>query len=149
MVKPLRSVVAQIHAFEHARPVLRLGAAGAGLNFDEARVGVHRVRKHAAEFEIGDTRLDLARIVFDRFERGVVLFVLGHLEQFKQIVGLRVDFLQRDHHAVEQLLLLAEFLSARLIVPDRGVFQRYVHFFELRCLVIVVKDTSAVPARDA
>ena len=50
-LKPLRSQYLQVHAQQHRRPVLRLGAAGAGLDVDEAVARVERVGEHAAELE--------------------------------------------------------------------------------------------------
>ena len=48
----LALAIAQIHALQHLRPVLRFGAAGAGLDVDEAIVGIHRIGEHAAEFHV-------------------------------------------------------------------------------------------------
>jgi hypothetical protein len=44
----------QIHAQQHGRPVLSLGAAGTGLNVEKRIVRVHLARKHALEFELLD-----------------------------------------------------------------------------------------------
>ena len=52
---------AQVHAQQHLGPVLRLGAAGAGLNVEERVVRVHLAREHAAELE----PLELLRHAFD------------------------------------------------------------------------------------
>jgi hypothetical protein len=38
---------AQVHAQQHLRPVLRLGAAGAGLDVDEAVAAIHLAGEHA------------------------------------------------------------------------------------------------------
>jgi len=139
--------VAQVHAFEHARPVLGLGATGAGLDFDEAVVGVHRVAEHATEFELLDLALQLAEIGLDRLEGVVVVLGLGELEEILEVARLRVDLLQRQYHVFELALFLAELLRALGVVPDGRVFQRAVNFFELRCFHIVVKDTSVVRDR--
>ncbi len=53
-LEALALAVAQVHAPQHRGPVLRLGAAGAGLDVDEAVVRVQRVVEHAPEFELGD-----------------------------------------------------------------------------------------------
>ena len=42
-----RGAPAQIHAQQHLRPVLRLGAAGAGLDVEEGAVRVHLAAEHA------------------------------------------------------------------------------------------------------
>jgi len=48
------------------------------------------------------------------------------------------------HHVVEQLLFLAQFLGALGVVPDLGVLEFAVQFFESSFLEIDVKDTSEV-----
>ena len=54
---------AQVHAQQHLGPVLRLGAAGAGLDVDEGVVGVHLAGEHALEFQLADALLQLGDIV--------------------------------------------------------------------------------------
>jgi hypothetical protein len=58
-LEALALAVAQVLAQQHRRPVARLGAAGAGLDVDEAVVRVGRVREHAAEFDVADARASL------------------------------------------------------------------------------------------
>ena len=57
----LALAVLGVHALEHLRPVLRLGAARAGLDVDEAVVRVERIGEHAAEFQVGHDLPELAR----------------------------------------------------------------------------------------
>ncbi len=51
-LKPLAFRPARIHAQQHVRPILALGAAGAGMDFEVGVVGIGLARKQ---------RLDLAR----------------------------------------------------------------------------------------
>ena len=118
----LALAVAQVHALEHAGPVLRLGTTGACLDLDEAGVFVHGVGEHAAEFEFANQFLQLGHVALDRLEGVVVVFGLGHLEQFEQIVRLLLDFIQRQHDAFEHFLFLAQILGALRVVPDLRVF---------------------------
>jgi hypothetical protein len=48
------------------------------------------------------------------------------------------------HDEIKRLLFPAELLGALGIVPDLGIFERPVDFFEAYFLYIDVKDTSAV-----
>jgi len=57
-----------------------------------------------------------------------------------------VDLLERHDDAFEGLLFLAEFLGARGVVPDVGVFELLADFDQFFRLGIVVKDTSEVRA---
>ena len=69
-----------IHALKHARPVLRFGSAGAGLNFQEAVGFVMFLIEHALEFEMFDLFLEVVDIGFYRFQRGVIVLFFGHFK---------------------------------------------------------------------
>ena len=58
--------VTQVHALEHRRPVLRLGAARAGLDLDEAVVGVQRIVEHPLELEFADVPGEVGDVLLDR-----------------------------------------------------------------------------------
>ena len=64
-LEALALAVLQVHAQQHGGPVLRLGAAGAGLDVEEAVVRVRRVGEHAAEFECRHLLFDVGRIGLD------------------------------------------------------------------------------------
>ena len=53
-----RARPAQVHAQQHLRPVLRLGAAGAGLDVQEGVVRVHLAAEHALELEVAHACLE-------------------------------------------------------------------------------------------
>jgi hypothetical protein len=53
--------IAQVLAQQHRGPVLGFGAAGAGLDVDEAVVRVHRIVEHPAEFHAFDDFADFLR----------------------------------------------------------------------------------------
>ena len=72
----LALAVFQVHAQQHRRPVLRFGAAGAGLDVDEAVERVGRVVEHAAEFEGGELRFSMpAMSASTDMQRVVVVLV--------------------------------------------------------------------------
>ena len=145
-VEALAFGVAQIHALEHAGPVLGLGAAGAGLDFDEAGVAVHRVVEHAAELELAHPALEGGGVGFDGLHGVLVVLGGGELEEVSAVGEALVDLCERHDDAFEGLLLLAELLGARGVVPDVGVFELLADFDQLFSLVVVVKDTSEVRA---
>jgi hypothetical protein len=145
-LETLALAIAQVHPFEHAGPVLGFGAAGAGLDFDEARVAVHRVVEHAAEFEFADAVFKGGGVGFDGLHRFFVVFRRGKVEQIPAVGQTLIDFLQIDDDAFEGLLFLAEFLGAGGVVPDFGVFELFADFDQFFGLGIVVKDTSEVLA---
>jgi hypothetical protein len=65
----------QVHAEEHLRPVLRLGAARARLDVDVRTVGVHLAREHAPEFEPLDARSESLQVALDFGHRGGIVFI--------------------------------------------------------------------------
>jgi hypothetical protein len=138
--------VAQVHAFEHAGPVLRLGAAGAGLDLDEAVVRVERIVEHPLELEVGDLLAELGQIGLHRDQHAVIAAVaigLRHVEQLDCIGQAAGQPLHAADHVVQQLFLAPQLLGALGVVPDLGVFQLACYDRQPLLLGIDVKDTSA------
>jgi hypothetical protein len=135
--------VLQVHAYEHLGPVLRLGAARASLDVDEAVVRVERVGEHPPELERCDVLFEPRRFAPERFEGRRVLVCRGELEQLVGIGNATFDAIERFDDRVENLFLLAEFLRALRVVPQLGVFELAVQYVETRLFRLVVKDTSA------
>ena len=77
---------------------------------------------------------------------GLVAFLLAHLEQLGVVGQLARELVERDDHAAERLLLLAQLLGLFRVVPDRRVFQRCVYRAQAFELGIEVKDTSVALA---
>jgi len=121
-LEALAFAIAQVLAQQHRGPVLGFGAAGAGLDVDEAVGVVHRVAEHPAEFHRFDDLPDLFGVRAHRFEGGVVAFFARHREQVGGVKQVGSGFFQRQHDAFERFFLLAQILGAFLVVPDRGVF---------------------------
>ena len=134
----------QIHALEQGSPVLRLGAAGAGLDVDEAVPGIQRVGEHAAELEIRHRRLDLAHVLRDGFERGQIVLRARHRDQLAVVLQFLRDAIQRADYRFEGLALLADVLGALGVRPQGRIFGQPDYFVEAAALGGVVKDTSAV-----
>ena len=147
-LEALALAVAQVHAQQHRRPVLRLGAAGARLDVDEAVVRVHRIGEHAPEFEVGDAcsrasrRRPRPRSASRRRPRRARARRARALSS-----QARVELRQRADDAFERASFLAELLRALRVVPDLRVFELALDFREARRLHIEVKDTSAARRR--
>jgi len=80
---------AQIHAQQHLGPVLRLGAAGAGLDVQIGRGRIQLACEHAAEFELGERALISVQILADGLQRRAVVFIgrkLGKLSAAGQVL---------------------------------------------------------------
>jgi hypothetical protein len=133
---------AQVHAQQHLGPVLRLGAAGAGLDVDEAVGGVEFAGEHAAELELLHARGDLADVADHGLDGAFVVVRLGHVQKFRgveQAVGVLADL---GDGLLQRGALLAERLGPFGIVPDRRILQLAAYFLEPFDLGIEVKDTS-------
>ena len=81
----LALAVAQVHAQQHRRPVLRLGAAAARLDVDEAGARVHRMVEHPPELELADRLLEVGDVVAQRVQRRVVVLGARELEQLVDV----------------------------------------------------------------
>lgn len=127
-LEALAFAVLQVLAQQHRRPVARLGAAGAGLDVDEAIGGVHRAREHAAEFHVFDDGAHAGGVGLDGFDGVVVAFLAGQLEQLGGAGEVCVQLGQRQHDVLKRFLLAAQFLGAFRVVPDLGVFELFVDF---------------------
>src|SRR5262250_1303916 len=72
---------AQVHAQQHLRPILGLGAASPGLDVEERAVRVHLPTEHAPELEVTHLRLQALCVALDVARRGLIALAGGELEQ--------------------------------------------------------------------
>ncbi len=135
--------VAQVHALQHGGPVLRFGAAGAGLDVQEAVVRIQRIVEHALEFQLADLLGQRLDVDFDRGQRSIVRVGARHFEQFRGIAQVSAQSREATDHILQRFFLAAQFLCAFGIVPDLGVFERLGNFGQALLFGIDVKDTSA------
>ena len=133
--------VFQVLAQQHAGPVLRFGAARAGLDVDEAIAGVGRLVEHAAKFQLLDRALQALHVVGNGLQGGFVAFFAAHFIQLGVVGQVARQVVEHEHHVVEALFFLAQLLGFLGVVPDGGVFQRGVHGAQAVGLGRVVKDT--------
>jgi hypothetical protein len=119
----LAVAVLEVHALEHRRPILRLGAARASLDVDEAVVGVERIGEHAAEFERRDVLLDFGGLGSDLLERCLVVIGPGEAEELRRVREAGVDAPERADYRFQRLLFLAQLLRALGVIPELWVFE--------------------------
>ena len=138
---------AQIHPEEHFRPVLRLGAAGAGLDVEVRVVGIHFAGEHAPEFEALDARLEAPQVALHFGCGRRVVFLDGKRQQLVCIAETVRDLVEPDDDLLQPRPLLAESLRALGIVPDVRLFKFAPNLGQPFRLLIVVKDTSSTRPR--
>ena len=141
---------AHVHAHQHLGPVLRLGAAGAGVDLDIAVVGVGLA---------GQQALDLAplRLLGQRAQRRHavgdhrrVALGLGQLDQFERVGDLALQrCARRRSRPASRLRSRIMLLRGGGIVPEAGVLGAGVQFVEAGDGGIPVKDASSAARRTA
>ena len=99
--------------------------------------------EHTAEFHFRHGFLQRFRVRRDALQRGVVAFLLRHFEQVGAVAQALVELRQRLDDPFQDAPLLAQFLGALGVIPDRRVFQQLDDFGQAFLFAIVVKDTSA------
>ena len=107
-----------IHAFEHQRPVLALGATGTGMNLDIGVIGVGLAREE---------RLNLPRMgLLPEAEQRLLRFgddvlvplLLAELDERDVVVELADDPVERANGTLELLALAHQALRAAAVAPE-------------------------------
>ena len=131
----------QIHAHQHACPVLRFRTARTCLNIEIAICAVIFTGEHTTEFQLG-------QLIFQRVEfcYGFVkgFFVVGFYSQFQQagdIFQALAHLIERINDGFKRRTLFTQRLRAFGFVPYVRLFQLGVYFFQTLFLGIIVKDT--------
>src|SRR3546814_4770090 len=91
---------AHVHAQQHLRPVLRLGAAGAGVDLEVAVVGVGLARQQAFELALGGARLQGLELALRLVDAGLVALGLAQLGQRSEEHTSELQSLMRISYAV-------------------------------------------------
>ncbi len=113
----------QIHAFDHRGPVLRLGAAGTGLDVKEGVVSVHFPGEHAPEFQVGDLLFKTIQIAGNRIDGIGIVFFDRHGQEFIGIIQSLLQMVKGIDHRFQLPAFLAQGLGLFGLVPDFWVFQ--------------------------
>src|SRR5439155_17488632 len=121
----------------------------AGLNVDEAWIGIHRIGEHPMEFHVANLALERRHIGRDRPERCVIILGASKLEKLCAVLESTIQVGQPPDDTIEQFFFFAQLLGALLIVPDFGVFELLSDDGETLRLYVEVKDTSADQQRVA
>ena len=121
---------ARIHAQQHVRPVLALGAAGAGVDFEIGVVGVGLARKQRLDL----SGLDLAG---ERTDRGFgfgddagIALLFAEFDKTDIVFKRLAEPLDGIDAVIQPLTLAHQFLGFLRVVPEGGVFGAVVQIVE-------------------
>jgi len=92
---------AQVHAQQYLDKVLRVGAAGAGVDRHDGRAAVMRSRQNQLELHVGQLLLRSGYLGFDFAVQAMVLVGLGQLEQLQRVAGLAAQRLPAFYFGFE------------------------------------------------
>ena len=132
---------AQVHAQEHLRPVLCLGAAGPGLDVEKGVRRVHLLREHAPQLQTDEGRLPTLDVLLDRAQHGSIVLVAGELEELGRVQKPPVDGGDHVDELGEDRAFPAQGAGAFGLVPDFRLFQVEGDLLEARLPGLEVKDT--------
>src|SRR5690349_19504168 len=134
---------AHVHAYEHAGPILALGAASSGMDFEVAIVGVRFSGQQRLQFSPCDFGLQSLQCGFCFGNRLVVLLRLTQIDQRELVVELLLDAADGLELVIQRVTLSHDTLGARLIVPKVGVFGLFVQLGEAPRRGVDIKDASS------
>jgi hypothetical protein len=133
----------QVHAQQHGGPVLRLGAARAGLYVEEGIVRIHFTGKHALKLESFDFPRRPVHVGLDLPGGRHVRLFRRQIDQLGGIVQTALKMIQTDDDLLEFGALLAQFLRALRVVPDARLLEFAGYFLQTLIFIVVIKDTSS------
>ena len=134
---------AQVHAEQHPRPVLGLGAAGPGLDVEECVGGVHLAGEHPAEFQRAETIVERRYVGLDLGDGRGVGFLLGQGQQCFGVFEAGVEAVETLDDPGEARALAAKGLCPGRLAPYVGQLQLAVDLFQLLATCRDVKDTPS------
>ena len=142
-LEPPALAPAQIHPEQHLRPVLRLGAAGPGLDVDERAGGVHLAGEHPAELQSPEPFVESRDLRIDLGDDRGVGFLLGQAEERLRIVEAGVEPVEELDRIPQPRPLAAKGLRSGGIVPDAGRFELAIDLLQPLAARLDVKDTPS------
>jgi hypothetical protein len=119
---------AQVHAQQHIGPVLRLGAAGTGLNIEIGVVGVHFAAEHPAELELFENTAQTLDFGCHVRHRAFIAFFSRHVEQVARIGQAAVQVIQGVDDQRQRGALTPQILCVFRVIPDVWIFELAVYF---------------------
>ena len=109
---------AGVHPVQHLRPVLGLGAAGAGVEGEDGVVGVVFTAEQRRQPALADLLLQRLVSADDLLQLAGVILLLGHFAQGQGVLPLGNQLVVLFDLVLQALYLTAHLLAALQIVPE-------------------------------
>ena len=140
---------ARIHARQHFGPVLRLGAARAGIDFQIRVVGVRFAGQQALDLAALGFLGGLAQRRQSLGHHGRIVVGLRHGDQFERVAHVLFERLHPLDRASDLVALAHQRLRRGGVIPQIGVLGAVVQLREALDGDIPVKDASSAAPRTA
>src|SRR5207253_10488379 len=134
---------AEVHSHEDLRPVLRLGAAGAGMNRHDRVLRVVRPAEHDLEPEVVERLSDPRDAFLDLGRDALVAGLARQFEEHTELFGLRHELSEACDRPRQLRPLPRQFLGASAVVPEARRPHLRLDDAEALLLHLEVKDASA------
>jgi len=122
---------ARVHAQQHARPVVGLGAAGAGVHFQIGVVAVGLAGQQGFQLGAGGAILDAAQLFAGVFEGGFIAFLIGHIGQHDAFFQISLQRTDAVDLGFQTRAIAADSLSLFRVVPQGRILDPCIQLIEL------------------
>ena len=138
---------AHIHPQQHFRPVLRLRAAGAGMDLQETVIAIGLAGQQAFQFLTGYFLVQCCKRRFRFGQHLGVTFQFRQVDHLDLVAHAPVDIGNGADRPFEAIALPHDLLRLVRVVPELRRLRRCIQFLKAQFCRIEVKETSsAVPA---
>ena len=121
---------ARIQPQQHARPVLRLGSPGAGVDFDEGVVGVSFAGEQGLKLLFGGLSLQLQDLRLGFGDGFLIALFFAQLDQVAAILQLGAQAAIALDRSFEPLPLLHRLAGVVRVIPEVGILGQRRQFVE-------------------
>jgi hypothetical protein len=136
---------AQVHAHEHRRPVLGVGAARAGLDAQDGVAAIGRAGEHAIELGLAELLIDARDLRLGVGDDRLVIFGGAELEVLGRVLDLPTELVRHLQLGFDGRALAQDALGLVVVVPEPWGQGHLGEIFELSLEPRDVKDAPLAP----
>ena len=134
---------AHVHAQQHLRPILALGAAGAGMDLEIGIEAVGLAGQQRLDFALVAEILQFAQRHLALLDGGLVGFRLAELDQGRRVIELALELAIAADRFLQRRALAHQLLRLGAVAPQRRILGAIVQLGKPALGSIPVKDASA------